>query len=162
MTQRFGSNHSNGGEQNTSVIDINQVREKRMQEKKRRAERVFFKNLLSVYSVTHGLKLVPIDLIEVSEEGCSFQIPYQNEVQWPKQSDEIPIRFYFSSDTYLEVQVKISNSSHSIDQSARMMRFGCLLDQTIKSYPAYQQFVRFLKMYAEHSHQESGRKTLPI
>jgi hypothetical protein len=159
MTQRFPGSNDQCGDGSGSVIDIQQVREKRTREKKRRAERIFFKNLLSVYSVTDSQKLIPIELIEVSEDGCSFQVEHQSENPWPKQSDEIPIRFYFSSDTYLEVAVKIANSSPSIDQSVRMVRFGCLIDQSLRSYPAYQQFVRFLRMYAEHSCQEVGSQS---
>jgi len=160
MTQRFRSVQDKGeiDHSSNSVIDIQQVREKRNRDKKRRAERVFFKNLLSVYSITDNFKLIPIELIEVSEDGCSFQVEYRSDNPWPKKTDEIPIRFYFSSDTFLEVQVKISNSSPSIDQSVRMTRYGCLLDQKSRSYPAYQQFVRFLRMYAEHSCQEASSR----
>ncbi len=156
MTHGPGNSNGHGRDESNAVIDIQQLREKRTQAKKRRAERVFFKNLLSVYSVTDGDNLVPIELLDVSEEGCSFQIPHQGEDRWPRQAEGIPIRLYFSGDTYLEIQVKISNSSPSIDRSVRMVRFGCVVDQSLKSYLAYQQFVRFLKLYAEHSRDVSG------
>ncbi len=161
MTQRIGNaKDDTDGVQNDQVIDFKKVREKRIQEKQRNAERIFFKNLLSVYSIMENTKLIPIDLIEVSEEGCSFQIPYSLQNQWPKKMDEIPIRLYFSADTYFEINVKIQNSSPSIDGASRLVRFGCLIDKTRSSYPTYQHFVRFLKLYAEHSHRDNGNLTV--
>jgi hypothetical protein len=154
MTQRIGTVDRDGADSDR-VIDFNFVKQKRQQEKKRRTERVFFKNLLSVYALGEKSKLIPIDLIDVSEEGCSFQIAYDSQSQWPNKHVEIPVRFYFISDTYLEVFVKIQNSSPSIENSVRMIRFGCLVEKATTGYPAYQHFVSFLKMYAEHSRKDS-------
>jgi len=159
MTQRLGK--SNGTDvREEHVIDFNRVREQRLEEKRRNTERIFFKNLLSVYSITGQAKMRPIQLIEVSEEGCSFQILHDPENPWPKSSEEVPLRLYFSQDTYLEIIVKIRNALDSFENGVRYVRFGCSVDSQLKSYPAYQQFVRFLKLYSEHAHKDMGDVSL--
>ncbi len=152
MTQ--GTGNSSGNE--THVVDFSQAREQKLQEKRRKNERVFFKNLLSVYTVTAQSKMAAVELIDVSEEGCSFQIPYDRKNPWPKDVSEFPIRLYFSQDTYLEIFVKIQNSRPTIEPAGQFVRFGCTVDASTQSYPAYQQFVRFLKLYSEHSHKDKG------
>jgi hypothetical protein len=155
MTQRLG--RSNGGDlQEDQVVDFHQIREKKLEEKRRNTERIFFKNLLSVYSVTGHSQMRPIELIDVSEEGCSFQIPHDPENLWPKNASALPVRMYFSQDTYLEIFVTIQHSRDSIESNMRFVRFGCTVDKGTQSYPAYQQFVRFLKLYSEHAHKDMG------
>jgi hypothetical protein len=140
----------------STVIDFNEVRAQKLEEKRRTTERIFFKQLLSVYSVIGNSSMCPIEFIDLSEEGCSFQIPYDAKNPWPKDSNDVPLRIYFSQDTYLEIRVKIQNSRPSIENNRRYVRFGCLVDQNTKSYAAYLQFVRFLKTYAEQSHKDTG------
>src|SRR5689334_3934861 len=113
MTQRTG-NANSGGTTLESVVDFNEAREQRLEEKRRNTERIFFKNLLGVYSVTGHSKMQPIELIDVSEDGCSFQIPYDPDRNWPT-SNEVPVRLYFSQDTYLEILVRIRHSRPSIE-----------------------------------------------
>jgi hypothetical protein len=147
MSQRTGS----------SVIDFSEVRAQKMDEKRRKTERVFFKNLLSVYCVTGHSEMRAIEMVEVSEEGCSFQVPYDAKNPWPSTlNEDLPIRFYFSQDTYILVRMKIMNARPCIDHGNRYVRYGCAVDKTLKSYPAYQQFVRFMKEYSEHAHKDSG------
>jgi hypothetical protein len=158
MSQRTGNNP--GGDSQEQVIDFSEIRAQKLEEKRRTTERIFFKQLLSVYSVIGTNTMCPIEFIELSEDGCSFQIPYNAEKPWPKDTNDIPLRIYFSQDTYLEVRVKIANSRPSIENNQRYVRFGCAVDKTIKSFGAYQQFVRFLKMYSEHSHKDMGDVTV--
>lgn len=138
------------------VVDFNEVRSQKLEEKRRRTERIFFKHLLSVYSVAGKSSLRAIEFIEMSEQGCSFQVPYDTQNPWPKDLSELPIRIYFSQDTYLEIFVKIQNSRPSIENNQRYVRFGCLVDRSVKSYSAYVQFVQFLKLYSEHCHKDAG------
>ena len=135
------------------------MREQRLEEKRKHTERIFFRNLLGVYSVTGHSKMLPIELIDVSEEGCAFQIPFDPENPQPINTSEIPLRLYFSKDTYLEIRVKIQNSRDSIDNGLRYIRYGCLLDRTLQSYPAYQAFIKFLKLFSEHAHKDMGKVT---
>jgi hypothetical protein len=139
------------------IIDFNEVRAQKLEEKRRKTERIFFKHLLSVYSVVgDGRKMAAIDIIDISEDGCSFQVPFNAERVWPNTADEIPLRLYFSQDTYLEIVAKIVNARPSIENGARYTRYGCQVDKTMSSYTAYQQFVKFMKLYSEHAHKDLG------
>ena len=157
MTQGSGTG---GGNTEKQVVDFNEARAQKLEEKRRKTERIFFKNLLSVYTVMSGSAMCPIEVIDVSEQGCSFQVPFNPDKPWPTSMDEIPIRLYFSQDTYLEVLTKIENSRPCIENGSRYTRYGCSIDQTMTAYPAYQGFVRFLKQYSEHAHKDMGDVTV--
>ncbi|MBI3534707.1 MAG: hypothetical protein HY072_04395 [Deltaproteobacteria bacterium] len=143
------------------VVDFVELRAQKIDEKRRKAERILFQQLLNVYCVTENYGLRPIDLVEVSEEGCSFQVPFDQNHLWPKDIKErFVFRLYFSQDTYLPVHVNIANSRPYIDNNGRFTRYGCSVDKTTTTYPAYQQFVKFLKLYSEHAHKDQGNKTV--
>jgi hypothetical protein len=157
MTQGPGKSGSGNNTNEHHVIDFNEARAQKLEEKRRKNERIFFKNLLSVYSVMSDNKsMFPIELIDVSEDGVAFQIPFNADKPWPNSTEEIPVRLYFSQDTYLEVIAKIANARPSIENGARYTRYGCTVDKTTSTYAAFLQFVKFLKMYAEHSHKDMG------
>ena len=165
MTQRTGNNSGSGevtGSTTTGshVIDFNEARAQRLEEKRKNTERILFRHLLSVYSVVGDSTMCPIEVIDISEEGCSFQVPFNPTKPWPTDMSEIPLRLYFSQDTYLEIRVIIQNSRPSIENGARFTRFGCVVDKSVQSYQAYQQFVRFMKLYSEHSHKDTGNVTV--
>ena len=162
MPQRMGSSSGGGGDrtERSQIIDFAEVRAQKLEEKRRSTERILFKHLLSVYSVVGDSSMCPIELMDVSEDGCSFQIPYNPAKAWPADMTEIPLRLYFSQDTFLEVHVQIQNSRPSIENGTRYTRFGCMVDKTRTSYVAYQQFVRFLKTYSEFSQKDTGNITV--
>lgn len=142
------------------VVDFQEIREKKLEEKRRKNERVFFKNMLGIYSVMENEKIRPIEIIDLSEDGLSFQVPFSPEDPWPKDLKSVPIRFYFSQDSYLPLVLEIKNSRPCISEGSRYIRYGCKIDQTVSTFEAFQQFVRFLKLYSEHSHQDQGGTTL--
>jgi len=161
MTQ--GLRKSGGRSKSAQVVNFNQIRERRLEEKRRNTERIFFKNLLSVYSVVASSSgfssLRQVELIDVSEEGCSFQVLFNPEDPWPKSTDNVPLRFYFSQDTFLEILVHIRNSKEVSERNQHVVRFGCAVDTETQSYAAYQQFIRFLKLYSVHAHKDKGDVT---
>jgi len=147
-------------EEGSEVIDFNQKRAQRLDEKRRKTERIFFKQMLGIYCVTDNSELKSVELMDVSEDGLSFQVPFDSANPWPKNTGEIPLRLYFSQDTYLPVTLKIQNSRHHIEESTRYIRYGCAVDKSISSYEAYKQFVKFVSFYAEHAHKDTGKVTL--
>jgi hypothetical protein len=158
MSQRTGdTSNQDGGQQ---VVDFTQARARKLDEKRRKTERIFFKHLLGVYTVAGGSQIRPIELIEVSEEGCSFQVPFDARSPWPTDLSEVPLRLYFSQDTYLPVNLRIINSSDSIVDGRRYLRFGCAVEPNTASHEAYVQFVRFLNMYSKHAHTDMGDVTV--
>ncbi len=141
------------------VIDFGQARAQRLEEKRRKTERIFFKQILGIYSVTNNDDARQIEIVDVSEEGVSFQVPFNSTDPWPKDKSEIPIRLYFSQDTYLPITLQIQNSRPYIENGVRFTRYGCKVDNTLSSYVAYLRFVQFMKTYAEHAHKDTGKVT---
>jgi hypothetical protein len=146
-----------------SVIDFNQARTQKLEEKRRKTERIFFKQILGVYCVVEhqgSSELKSLEPVDISEDGFSFQIPFHKQADWPDTNSEFTVRLYFTKDTYLPVVMKVVNSKPTIEDGIRYTRYGCQVDQSISSYPVYQQFVKFLRGYSEHAHQDKGDITL--
>ena len=144
----------------SQVIDFSEARAQRMDEKRRKTERIFFKHLMGIYCVSESTELKQVEVMDVSEDGMSFQIPFTAQDPWPRNATEIPIRLYFSQDTYLPIVLNIQNSRPYIENGVKYLRFGCAIDKTISSYEAYAQFVRFLGAYSQHAHKDTGKVTL--
>ena len=150
-------------DESVHVVDFNEARAQKMDEKRRQTERIFFKQMLGVYCVTeeqNGSQLRSIEPIDVSEEGLSFQVPHESKNPWPKDAENLSLRLYFSQDTYLPIRLKIVNSRAYIENGTRYVRYGCAIDSTAASYPAYRNLVGFMKAYAEHARKDLGDVTL--
>ena len=158
MSQGNGS--SKETHSNHQVVSFNEARANKLEEKRRKTERLFFKNLMSVYSVIQGKSLIPVEFIDLSEEGCSFQVPYDPTSAWPEKLEHLPIRIYFTQNTYLELNVTVKNTRQALENQKRFVRYGCMIDTTTQSYETYVQFVRFMKSYAEQSHKDLGNVTV--
>ncbi len=155
------NSHSNGPGQNTgSVVDFNEARTQKLDQKRRKTERIFFKQILNIYCVSGEKDLRSVEIVDVSEDGLSFQVPFQTKDPWPTETDDIVLRLYFTADTYLQVNVAIRNSRPCIEEGQKYVRYGCEADKTLRSYEAFRDFVRFLTSYAEHAHKDAGDVTL--
>lgn len=139
-----------------SVVSLDQFRNRAQEEKKRKTERIFFNQLMGVYSVIKPGKMVPIELIDVSDDGLGIQIPFNSERAWPTENKDIPIRLYFSPESFMEIQVDIKNSKPTIEGGVRYVRYGCAVQKDHRAYQAWQQFISFLKVYSEVSEKDSG------
>lgn len=143
--------------ENDRVIDFSEARALKLEEKRRKTERIFFRQLIGIYTVTGtDGKMRPIEIVDVSESGLSFQVPFNPEDPWPRGMDEVPLRLYFSQDTYLPLHLKIQNSRPCIDDGKRYVRYGCVVDPNTSTFDAYRKFVSFLETYAEHSHKDTN------
>lgn len=142
----------------TGIVNLSKVREEKIEERRREYERIVFKNTLGVYTVMDQSGLHAIDLIDISEGGLSFQVPEKKALE-VKEGDNLNLRFYISTDTYILVGIKVVRSFSAIDQGQVMHRYGCLIDKTMASYAAIFHFVQFIAKCAEHGHkEESGVK----
>ena len=142
--------------QGLEVVSLDQFRNRKQEEKKRKTERLFFHHLVGIYSVVESGRMVPIELIDVSEEGLAVQTPYQAEKPWSQNSNDIPIRLYFSPESYIEIVVDIKNSRPTIDGGVKYLRYGCAIQTEHRSYAAWKQFVSFLRVYSEVSEKDTG------
>jgi hypothetical protein len=139
------------------VVDFNQKRAEKLEDKRRKTERIFFQNMIGVYSVIGDRSMRPIEILDVSEEGCSFQVPFDAKNPWPAETVEIPIRMYFSADTYIPVMLRVQNSTATIGEGgARYVRYGCSVDKSTQTYGVFREFVRFLTLYSEQAHRDQG------
>ncbi len=138
------------------IINLDQFRNRKQEEKKRKTERIFFDHLVGVYSVVNPGKMVQVDLTDVSEEGLGIQIPYESGKIWPTQTNDVPIRLYFSEDSFMEILVDVKNTRPTIEHGNRYIRYGCLVKNEQRSFGAWAKFVSFLKAFAEVSEKDSG------
>lgn len=142
------------------VVDFNEAREQKLEEKRRKNERVLLKNMLGIYCVTEDEKIRAIDVIDVSENGLSFQLVFDPAHPWPRDEKDVGLRLYFTQDTYLPLRVQILNSRPVIDHGIRYVRYGCSIDPTLSSAETFKSFVTFLKAYSENAHRDLGDVTL--
>ncbi len=142
------------------VVDFNEIRNQKLDEKRRTTERIFFKNMLGVYTITGGSEMRQVEIIDVSEEGLAFQVPFDTKSPWPEDVAEVPVRLYFTQDTYLEIQLLIQNSRAYLDHGVKFVRYGCKVDRSLRSYEAFKFFVKFLRVYAENSHKDTDKMTV--
>ena len=138
------------------IINLDQFRNRKQEEKQRKTERIFFHNLVGVYSVINPGKMVPVSLVDISEEGLAIQVPYQSDKAWPTNDQDIQIRLYFSEDSFMEIMVDIKNTRATIDGGYRYLRYGCAVQQTHRSFAAWKSFVSFLRVYSEVSEKDVG------
>ena len=141
---------------NDEIISLDQFRNRKQEEKKRKTERIFFDHLVGVYAVVNPGKMVQVDLTDVSEEGLGIQVPYQSERIWPTQMNDIGLRLYFSAENFMEIQVDIKNTRPVIDGGSRYLRYGCAVKADQKSFSAWSKFISFLKAFSEVSERDSG------
>ncbi len=145
---------------NERIVNFEEVRAKRLEEKRRKTERIFFQQILGVYSVIGNETMAPISIVDVSDTGLSFQTPFNAKKQFDLKQGEMPLRIYFSQDTYLEILVKIQNVRPTIEEGEKYNRYGCSIASDTGAYEAYAQFVKFLKLYTEHCHKDTGKVQL--
>ncbi len=149
--------NNSGKSKDGQIIDLSEVRQAKIEEKKRKYERVIFKQILGSYCVIEGKGLKAVDVVDVSPEGLSFQIaPSSKHAGDVNVGDNVSFRFYFSQDSYLPISVRVQNKRDCIENGVHLIRFGCQLDRTLQSYDTYALFVAFLSKYAATSKQDSG------
>ena len=142
--------------EDSGIINLSQFRNRKQEEKKRKTERIFFHNLVGVYGIVNSGKMVPVELIDVSDDGLGIQVPYQSDKTWPTESTNVILRLYFSEDSFMEVGVSVVNTRPTIENGQRYFRYGCAVDPTHRAHGAWTQFVGFLRAYSDVSEKDTG------
>lgn len=142
--------------QDHQVIDLNEVRTQRLEDKRRKTERVFMNQFLGVYCMTGNNSMHQIEIVDVSDEGLGFQIPDNTEKPSPIVDKNFPIRLYFNQESFLQVHVTIQNQRPAVQNGTRYTRYGCAVDPSTSTFAAYQAFVKFLQIYGEVSQKDKG------
>lgn len=137
----------------TSVVNLFNKRQEKIEEKRREYERVVFKSSFGVYSVMENKGLHAIEIVDISEGGLLFQVREHSSLKLDV-GEVVPLRFYFSADHYISVDVKVVRSVSAIENGVAYHRYGCLIDKTMSSYAAIYHFVQFITKCAEHGHKD--------
>lgn len=141
------------------VFDFMKKRQEIIEEKKRNIERVMFDDFLGSYSVLdhHGSHF-PINMVNISKDGCMFQVPYsKNNGSQFEKGKEITLRIYFTQSSYIPLVVSVRHGHEFVDSRGDIyMRYGCEFNKEMPSYAAIESFVGFIYSFAEHSCLDKG------
>lgn len=139
-----------------SVISLNSVREEKIEEKRRTYERVVFRSNFGVYASLPKDALQAVEVVDISEGGMLFQVPESSEFRLDVDQ-VISIKFYFSPDAFIAIDVKVVRSFTALENGRAVHRYGCLMDKSMQSYAAIFHLVQFITKCAEHGHKDDGR-----
>lgn len=140
------------------ILDFSAKRKEVIEKKRRSFERVMFNNILGAYSVLdESGTIFPITLIDISYQGCLFEIPKGKDTENIFDKDkELTMRIYFTKGSYLPVMFKIKNKREHQEDGINTLRFGVEFETSAPSFEALRPFIDFLYKFAEHSTVDKG------
>ncbi|MBF0207177.1 MAG: PilZ domain-containing protein [Oligoflexia bacterium] len=146
------------------VINFVKKRNESIEQRRREFERVMFQNFLGVYSVLDDDKeqTVAIELVDISDNGCLFQIPCHNpknsaSIQHLRKKSSVDLRIYFTEKSYLLIAVSVRYCKEFVDmEGITYFRFGCEFDKSSSSFEALESFIKFIYKFAEHASTDRG------
>src|ERR1700679_4027713 len=87
------------------IIDLNDYRKNKNEERRREYERVLFNRILGVYSFAEKAGLNHVEVIDISYSGVRFR---EEKPEHPlKPGSKIALRFYFTPSSYLRLVVDV-------------------------------------------------------
>ncbi len=141
------------------VLDFLEKRKENIEQKRRQFERILFNNFLGAYTVVdQGGSIYPVNLVDVSREGCLFQIPWNVDRDTKiAEGTEITMRMYFTKNSFIPVVMEIKYDREFIDQDGlTYMQYGAEFDTSMPSFSAVETFIEFMYKFAEHSSFDKG------
>lgn len=141
------------------VVDFNAKRKESIEQKRRTFERVVFQEFLGVYSVVDDQGSgYPIKLVDISGDGCQFQLPFSLKAKNQfKSGTEVTLKLYFSKGSYLPAVVTVRHATEYIDKDGdAWLRLGGDFDTSLPSFKALSSFIDFIYQYAEFSCIDKG------
>ena len=143
------------------IFSFEEKRKQSIESKRRQFERVMFDEFLGVYSVIDddGTSY-PIKLVDISKEGCLFQVPMsKNAHKQFKSGVDLTLKIYFTKHSYIPAVVKIKHTQEYVDSNNNaFLRCGSVFDTSLPSFEALSQFIKFIYQYAEFSCVDKGEK----
>lgn len=144
-----------------SVLDFTEKRKENIEKKRRQFERVLFNNFLGAYTVVdQGGSIYPVSLVDISRDGCLFQVPWNIEKDTKFEKDhELTMRIYFTKESFIPVVMNIKYSREFVDEDGLVyMQYGSEFDSSMPSFQAIESFIDFMYKFAEHSSQDKGSR----
>lgn len=141
------------------VLDFNAKREENIEQKRRQFERILFNNFLGAYTVVdQGGTIYPVSLVDVSREGCLFQVPWNMDRDTKiEEGTEITMRMYFTKKSFIPVVMEIKRGQEHLDEDGQTyMQYGAEFDTSMPSFQAVESFIDFMYKFAEHSSLDKG------
>jgi hypothetical protein len=141
------------------VVDFGKKRQESIEQKRRTFERVVFQEFLGVYSVVDEQgSSFPIKLVDISKEGCQFQLPFSLKAKNQfKSGTEVTLKLFFTKGSYLPAVVTVRHATEYIDKDGdAWLRLGGEFDTTLPSFQALSHFIQFIYQYAEYSCLDKG------
>src|SRR5271163_279464 len=87
------------------IVDLNDYRKNRTEERRREYERVLFNRILGVYSFAEKTGLHHVEVVDISYSGIKFR---EEKPEQPlKVGQKIALRFYFTPSSYLRLVVEV-------------------------------------------------------
>lgn len=143
----------------SEVIDFQAKRKESIEKRKRSFERVLFSEFLGSYAEVdnNGTKF-NVSLVDISREGCLFQVPFtQGSMEHFSKQEEVTLRVYFTKDDFLPLVVSVKHCNEYIDQRGdAYIRIGGEFDQASPSFKAFSPFIEFIYKFAEYSCVDKG------
>jgi hypothetical protein len=141
------------------VVDFGKKRQESIEQKRRTFERVVFQEFLGVYSVVDEQgSSFPIKLVDISKEGCQFQLPFSLKAKNQfKSGTEVTLKLFFTKGSYLPAVVTVRHATEYIDKDGdAWLRLGGEFDTALPSFQALSHFIQFIYQYAEYSCLDKG------
>lgn len=136
------------------VIDLENYRKEKSEEKRREYERVLFNRILGVYSFAEKTGLHHVEVVDISYSGIRFR---EEKPEHPlKPGQKIALRFYFTPSSYLRVVVEVKRMIPFNEEERQGLEYGCELDKQTKSYEVINELVSFMYKYAETACQDQN------
>ena len=145
-----------------NIIDFVSKRKESIERKRRRFERILFKNFFSIETtISKENASCPIDLVDVSYDGCLFRVLEKRDPGFVKVGKELTLKIYFTEYGYISVSVGINRTAKFVEKDGHCYReYGCKFDKSLTSFRAMEAFVDFLYKFAECSCTDYGDKKI--
>ena len=137
-----------------NIISFSKKKKESIEKKRRSFERIIFHNLLGAYSTLFDNEdIYPIDIIDISKEGCLFQLPYNQNIEKKLlKGNNIDIRMYFTESSYIPITLIVKHiRKHIKENDNYYVDYGCEFDKSLGSFKAIKDFVNFMSSFAEYS-----------
>jgi hypothetical protein len=137
-----------------SIIDLNDYRKNKSEERRREYERVLFNRILGVYSFAEKTGLQHIEVIDISYSGIKCR---ETSPEHPLKVDQkIALRFYFTPSSYLRLIVEVKRVLPFKEEDREGLEYGCELDKSTRSYDVIRQLISFMYKYSEIACQDQS------
>ena len=148
------------GLNDSNVLDFVSKKKEQVEQKRRRFERFLFQNFLGAYcTIIKDEAVYQISLINISKDGCRFQVPQGVRSPHIEVGKEIMLRLYFTQSGYILIPVRILGEVEVVGDND--IQYRCRFSDTSgRDYEVLSLFVDFLQKFSEYSRVDQGDKKI--